>query len=220
MIGNVVRLTGTVTDYYGLTEIKNLTSYNLLQIRHPLPYPLIINTGKISKNYQSMFVRLNNVTCTALADGSGNWQVADGSGKIMVHNSSAYSFTPTLNQKYDVQGILTYYSGTWRIELRKSGDVEAANEIFQIDNASNIIRIYPNPAKGFITIQVKEQLPVQTGVLRIFSTAAKLYYSEKISFQDLEAGYQVNLKTISSGSWILSLKHSEGIVNKVFIINR
>ena len=218
MIGNVVQLTGTVTDYYGLTEIKSVTSYKLLQIKYPLPDPILINTGKVSKNYQSMFVRLNDVTCTALPDGNSNWQVSDANGAIMVHNSTAYTFTPTLNQKYDIQGILTYYNGIWRIELRQSGDVVAANEIYQIDDASKKMRLSPNPAKTFIIIQMKAKFPVQTGLLRIFSMEGKLQYSEEIALQQLETGHQINLDTLSSGSWIMSLKYSESIINKVFII--
>ena len=218
MIGNVVQLTGTVTDYYGLTEIKSVSSYKLLQIKVPLPEPLVINTGKVSKNYQSMFVRLNNVTCTALPDNNGNWQVDDGYGKILVHNSSAYSFSPTMNQKYDIQGILTYYNNVWRIELRTAGDVDAANEIYQIDNLSNKMRLLPNPAKTFIIVQMKDEFPVPTGTLRIFSVDGKLHYSEEIVLQDLTEGYRVDIDSLSSGSWIFSLKYAEKVVNKVFII--
>jgi DNA/RNA endonuclease YhcR with UshA esterase domain len=208
MIGNVVQLTGTVIDYYGLTEIKSITSYKLLQISYPLPEPVIINTEKVSKNYQSMFVRLNNVTCTTLPDGSGNWQVADSYGAIKVHNNGAYSFTPTLNQKYNIQGILTSYNGTWSIELRKSGDVETFNEIYQINDELNKIHIYPNPANNFITIQVKEKFSAPNGILSIYSIEGKLHYSEEITLKNLEKGHQVNIDNLSSGTWIISIKYS------------
>ena len=218
MIGNVVQMTGTVTDYYGLTEIKNLTNYKLLQISYPVPKPIVINTGKISKKYQSLFVRLNDATCTALSDNNGNWQVSDGYGTVMVHNSAAYSFYPAVNQKYNIQGILTFYNGVWRIELRKSGDVEAANAIFQIDSTSDQIKLVPNPANNYITIQTKIKFPVQTGILRIFSIDGKLHYSEEIALQELETGRRININALSSGSWVLSLKYSENIINKIFII--
>ncbi|MDR2972919.1 MAG: hypothetical protein LBU83_13510, partial [Bacteroidales bacterium] len=218
MIGNVVQVTGTVTDYNGLTEIKSLTSYKLLQIKYLVPYPIVINTGKASKNYQSMFVKLNNVTCTALSDNNGDWQISDSYGTIKVHNSAAYTFYPTVNQRYDIQGILTYYNESWRIELRKSGDVDAANSIFQIDDVSNKVKLSPNPAKDYIIVQLKAKFSVPVGTLRIFSMEGKLHYSEEINFQELETGHRVNLDALPSGSWILSLKCSESIINKVFII--
>jgi endonuclease I len=218
MIGNVVHVAGTVTDYNGLTEIKNLTSYKLLQIRYPLPYPIVINTGKASKNHQSMFVKLSNVACTALPDNNGNWQISDSYGDIMVHNSAAYSFSPTINQRYDIQGILTYYNDLWRIELRKSGDVDAPNAISQIADVSSKMKLTPNPAKQYIMVQMEAQFPVPTGTLRIFSVEGKLHYSEEINLQKLETGHRINLDTLSSGSWILSLKYSESTINKVFII--
>jgi hypothetical protein len=46
----------------------------------------------------------------------------------------------------------------------------------------------------------------------------KLHYSEEINLQELETGRRINLDTLSSGSWILSLKYSENIINKIFII--
>ena len=217
MIGNVVRVTGTVTDYNGLTAIKSLTNYKLLQIRYPLPEPILINTEKISKNHQSMLVKLNNVTCTAQPDGSGNWQVSDSYGNITVHNSAAYTFSPILNQKYDIQGILTYFNGVWRIELRKSGDVEAYNAIYQIDDTANKMLFFPNPTEGYLTIQIKNKFPVENGVLRIFSVEGKLHYSEDVVLQEFEAGHRVNLDTLSAGAWIISLKYNENIINKVFI---
>ena len=218
MIGNVVQLTGTVADYNGLTEIKSLTNYKLLQINNPVLKPIVINTGKASKNYQSMFVKLNDVTCVALPDNNGNWKVSDSYGNIMVHNSSAYSFTPVVNQKYDIQGVLTYYNGVWRIELRKSGDVEAANSIYQIDDSSKKMKIIPNPAKDYITVELKAKFPVPNGTLRIFSMDGKLQYSENIALQELETGHRIPLDSLTSGSWILSLKYSESVINKVFII--
>jgi len=218
MIGNVVRVTGTVTDYYGLTQIKSITSYKLLQINHPLPESVNINTGKVSKNYQSMFVKMTNVLCTAVPDGTNNWQVTDGFGNIKIHNNGVYSFTPTLNQNYDIQGILTYFNDTWQIELRKAGDVETATGIFKIDDASNKLHIYPNPANNMLTVMVTEKLPSQSGVINIYSMDGKLHYSEKIDFSSLEIGHQINLGTIFSGSWILSLNYFEGSINKVFII--
>jgi len=136
----------------------------------------------------------------------------------MVHNSSAYSFTPVVNQKYDIQGVLTYYNGVWRIELRKSGDVEAANSIYQIDDSSKKMKIIPNPAKDYITVELKAKFPVPNGTLRIFSMDGKLQYSENIALQELETGHRIPLDSLTSGSWILSLKYSESVINKVFII--
>ena len=132
MIGNVVQVTGTVTDNYGLTVITSLVSYKLLQIKHPLPQ-----------------------------------------------------------------------------------DVSAIPEI---DDAANKIKLVPNPAKNHITVQLNAKFPVPTGTLRIFSMEGKLHYSEEINLQELETGHRLNLDALSSGSWILSLKYSEGIINKVFII--
>ena len=218
IIGNVVQITGKVTDFNGLTEIKNLTNYKLLQISYPLATPLVINTGKISKDYQSMLVRLNNVTCTALPNGNGDWQISDDYGNIKIHNSSTYSFSPTLNKKYNIQGILTYFNGTWRIDLRKTGDVETYNEIIQIDNTSNKLHIYPNPSENYITIRTEENFQTTTALLRILSIDGKLIYSETITLQNLETEHRINIVFLPSGTWILSLQYSGGIMNKMFIV--
>jgi len=217
MIGNVVQLTGTVIDYYGLTEIKSLTNYKLLQINYPVPNPIVIHTGKVSKSYQSMFVKLNGVTCNTLPNSNGDWQVSDSYGNILIHNSATYTFSPTVNRKYDIQGVLTYYNDAWRIELRQVGDVETTNAISPID-AADKMQLFPNPAENHLTVQLKADFPVRTGTLSIFSMEGKLHYSEEIALHELETGYRINLDTLSSGSWILSLKCAESIINKVFII--
>ncbi|MCL2510713.1 MAG: endonuclease [Bacteroidales bacterium] len=218
MIGNVVRVTGTVADHYGLTQINSLTSYKLLQIRYPVPEPAVINTGNLSKNHQSMFVKLNDVVCTTLPDGNGDWTVFDNYGNVLIHNSTTFSFSPTVNHRYDIQGILTYYNEAWRIELRQLGDVKTASAISPTDTTADKMQLFPNPADNHLTIQLKADFPVQTGTLKIFSIDGKLHHSEDIILQKLETGHRINLDALPSGLWILSLKYSENTINKVFII--
>jgi predicted extracellular nuclease len=62
-LGDLVQITGTVNEYYGLTEISQLTSFQVLSQDNPLPEPAEINSGALNnlssgEQWESVLVKV------------------------------------------------------------------------------------------------------------------------------------------------------------------
>ena len=123
-IGDEVTLTGTVTEFYELTEIVDLTSFTINSSNNTLPDPISVFTGDASnEDYEGMLVRIENATCTSTDIGFGEWQINDGSGALAV-DDLMYLFSPDLDIDYGITGILTYTFSNYKIEPRSIDDVQ------------------------------------------------------------------------------------------------
>lgn len=124
-IGDSIVLTGLVEEYYNKTELKEISTYYFISADNNLPEPVLIATNDGSEPYESVLVTVNNAVCTD-EDYQSNfymWKVNDGSGDMLVHNTSIFVFEPTLNESYDITGPLNYDFDEWKIEIRFESDV-------------------------------------------------------------------------------------------------
>lgn len=130
-IGDSIVLTGLIEEYYNKTELKEITGYYLISSNNTLPEPILINTNDGSEQYESVLVRVENAVCTD-ADYVGNfymWKVNDGSGEMLIHNSSIFEYSPTEGEAYRITGPLNYDFDEWKIELRYESDVLVGSDI-------------------------------------------------------------------------------------------
>ena len=75
-LGDRLRLTGTVDEYYNLTELKDLTSYQVVSSGNPIPEPEVLATGDVSQEqWEGVLVRVENVIVTNGDLGYGEWSV-------------------------------------------------------------------------------------------------------------------------------------------------
>ncbi|MGD8969123.1 MAG: hypothetical protein PVI07_16570, partial [Anaerolineae bacterium] len=127
-LGDLLRLTGTVDEYYGLTELRDLTAYQVESTGNPLPDPEVLPTGDVSQEpWEGVLVRVENVTVEQEQIAYGEWIVDDGTGDVWVDDMGSYSFVPTMGRLLDfVQGPLTYSFGAFKIEPRDDDDISAA----------------------------------------------------------------------------------------------
>jgi predicted extracellular nuclease len=129
--GDRMRVTGKVAEYYGLTE---LTAPNypteplvieVLSSGNALPEPYTVPSGSVSQEmWESVLVRVQDVTVTDPDLGRGEWEVDDGSGTVVVDDWGSYSYVPAQGDALSyVQGALTYDWGAFKIEPRNDGDI-------------------------------------------------------------------------------------------------
>ncbi len=123
-VGNKVLLTGTVDEYNGKTEIKDLTSFSVVEENATVPAPLTVKTGDVpQEQYESVLVRVTGAECTNTDLGYGEWEVDDGSGPCRVDDLIYKGFTPELGQKYTITGPCDYSYGNYKIEPRDEQDI-------------------------------------------------------------------------------------------------
>jgi endonuclease I len=125
-IGDSIIITGTVTEYYDLTEIVNITEYYLISRNNELPEPVVITASEAGEAYEGVLVKVIDATCTNDDSGFGMWELTDETGSILVHNNQVYEFSPYQNEVYTVTGPLKYDFSEWKIELRGPDDVGGA----------------------------------------------------------------------------------------------
>ena len=124
-LGDHVRLTGTVNEYYNLTELRTLTGYEVLSAGNDLPAPKILFSGSVAQEqWEGVLVRVENVTVTNGDLGYGEWSVNDGSGDVVIDDKGSYTYSPsTGDQLASIIGPLDYSYGAFKIQPRDDNDI-------------------------------------------------------------------------------------------------
>jgi len=129
-VGDSIIITGKITEYFGKTEMSDITDYYFISSNNELPEPVDAETGNITEGYESVLTKVYNATCTD-ANYQGDyymWKVDDGSGMLKIHNTSIYEYEPTEGVAYDITGPMNYDFDEWKIELRFETDVTEGSD--------------------------------------------------------------------------------------------
>ncbi|MFC2151129.1 metallophosphoesterase [Bacteroidota bacterium] len=135
-IGDSILITGTVFEYEGFTEIKDLTSFNVISTSNPLPETTKISTNQVtSEAYEGVFVEVNNCNVTSTFDSYGNWWVNDGSGACEIrpgiYNFMNDGFPLVYNYPFSsVIGVVGINYGSISIQPRTASDIQSADNAF------------------------------------------------------------------------------------------
>jgi len=132
-LGDSVRITGTVVEYSGITEMSPVSAYEVLKKNCALPKPVILPTDSFStansniESLEGVLVATGKVDITALPNSYNEWQINDGSGACVVDDFldslSHLDYAPAIGESLAmVQGIFHYIAG-WKIEPRFPKDV-------------------------------------------------------------------------------------------------
>ncbi|MEA1972639.1 MAG: hypothetical protein U9N34_05025 [Candidatus Cloacimonadota bacterium] len=84
-IGDQVEVTGTVVEYFGFTEITDVTSSEVLSSGNAVPAPVSLSTSEIvdGEAYEGVLVKITNVEVMSSGD-YGQYYVSDGSGECQL----------------------------------------------------------------------------------------------------------------------------------------
>ncbi len=130
-IGDSIIVTGLVKEYYDMTEMVEISGYYHIASGKELPEPVEISTGEAAEEYESVLVKVTEAVCTD-DDYFNNhymWEVDDGSGELLIHNTDMFTFEPNEGNEYTIQGPLNWDFGEWKIELRYEEDVQGFSDI-------------------------------------------------------------------------------------------
>lgn len=123
-VGDVVQLTDEVEEFNGLTEFA-FSSIDVLAAGAAVPDPESLATGDVGQEqWESVLVRVENVTVTDDDLGFGEWSVSDSSGDVRVDDLGVFGYAPTTGDALDfVQGPLYFSFGNFKIEPRGDDDI-------------------------------------------------------------------------------------------------
>ncbi len=129
LVGQRVRVTGTVSEYFNMTEIASGSSFSVLSSGNT-PYAAsvvavadIATGAATAESYESVLVEVHDVIVNNASLGNGEWSVTAG-GSTVVVDDLGYAYTPSVGDFFSVvRGMLNYSFDNFKIEPRDAGDV-------------------------------------------------------------------------------------------------
>ena len=143
-VGDSIVITGEVSEYYGLTEIKNLLSFEVKSSSNPLPVPTSISTAQVTDEaYEGVYVEIINCSVSQSFDDYGNWKANDGSGQCLVSsgifNLEDINFPLAVGYPFSsVKGVITDYYGV-SILPRNVDDLQSGNDGFVLTSEDTYV---------------------------------------------------------------------------------
>ncbi len=168
-MGDSVQITGTVEEFYGMTQISDVTELMTIDIGGTITGPEVVSIPEANtEEYESCFIRVENATCVEEQNQYGEWKVAIGTDTLLMKDNGAFAFTEELDQMYNVQGVTNYSYGEYSLHYRVDGDVQIVNSIGE-DFAADL-RMYPNPASDMLTVENGDEVEQ----IKVYSVTGKL----------------------------------------------
>lgn len=190
-LGDKVQVTGTIVEYYELTEMSPTTGFQVISSGNPIPAPAVITTGQLTnaataEQWESVFVRVQNVNVTASPNNYGEFYVNDGSGACQVDDQcfprSGFSWPSiTVGQNWArIQGIVDFSFSYYAINPRTLLDLV---QVDTVANASIMVQT-ANGAVGepvdvnILTSRLKPQWFVSSYTAQVKIDPNKLLYRD------------------------------------------
>ncbi len=132
--GDEVRLTGTVEEYYGMTEILDVDSatFEILSSGNIMA-PIVVTPVVDMEMYEGCLIEIQNVTVINPDLGYGEWSIGDWSFELCVDNAADYFYTPVQDESLaSVVGVLDYSYSAFKIQPRLAKDIQTADGLTRI----------------------------------------------------------------------------------------
>ncbi len=130
--GDEIRMTGTVTEYYDMTEIIDVTEIEVLSSGNTMD-PLVITLGGDMEMYEGCLVELQDVSVSEAANDYGEWIVTDGTNTQVVDDAADYFYTPVVGEVLSsVVGVIDYSYGIYKLLPRLAKDIQTADGLTRI----------------------------------------------------------------------------------------
>ncbi|MCF7804133.1 MAG: T9SS type A sorting domain-containing protein [Candidatus Marinimicrobia bacterium] len=142
--GDSVTVTGTVSEYFGMTQIE-ASSVTIDSMWAGDVPPITVTSGEIATDgamaeaYEGVLIKVEKAAISNADLGNGEWGIDDGSGEVRVNDNADYYFWPS---EYDsveyVIGPLNYSFNDTKIEPRLASDVVPVSEYTRIQRLQQV----------------------------------------------------------------------------------
>ena len=125
--GDQVTLTGTVEEYYNLTELASITSGILHGPADEMISPSVVAVGDIGEAYEGCLIEVNDVTVSNPDLGYGEWEFSNGTNVGLCDDKWDYFYFPEEGQDLGaIVGVLDYNYSNYKLQPRLARDVVEA----------------------------------------------------------------------------------------------
>ncbi|MEZ5068605.1 MAG: DUF5689 domain-containing protein [Bacteroidia bacterium] len=113
--GDVIQATGTLSDYFGLLELSNITTWQLLSSGNNPPSPIVSTPLQLNENLESHLVQINGAVFTnagGVFAGNANYAItANGeSGQVRIAANTNLVGTTIPTGAVSIVAILSHIS--------------------------------------------------------------------------------------------------------------
>ncbi|MFH0895412.1 MAG: T9SS type A sorting domain-containing protein [Bacteroidota bacterium] len=202
VVGDSVTLTALVTEYMGLTELKNVANFIIKNSGNTIQSPIVVTAAQSNtENFEGTLIKvLDVVACDTIGlDSYGYWNAKNGTDSVHMDNLFAF-FTPTIGAHYNVTGLVYYTYSKFRIEPRNAADVELISGINE--SANSTFNLYPNPATDVLNIQSSKNI----AQVIITDVQGKVVSTRLVN----ESNIQLNTTSFLPGLYLLQLINEDG----------
>lgn len=199
-IGDEVVIEAEVQEYFDVTELGNVSYFEVVSSGNNVPAPSVVTTGELasSEAYEGCFVQIINATCTNPDADYGEALFNDGSGEVRTND---YMYLPAAGwvqgETYSIAGCMHYTFEEYKLEVRSEADVVIGQVNSVSNQASQFLKTYPNPASDFIRLGTDE-----IGFLNVVDMAGRLV----LQLNTVVAFPTIDLSALQTGCYIISLE--------------
>jgi len=163
----VLVLGGTVSEYYGMTELDSIDYFRVMMDWWP-PSPVLTTTAAITtanpaqaEPLESVLVEVRCATVVNPDLGYGEWGIADESGVMArVDDMGDYTYIPQLGDVlWAVRGVLFYTYDNFKLEPRYDADIVLAPTVRSVGPADGATDV---PVSTLVTATFNISLNVAT----------------------------------------------------------
>ena len=139
--GDSVTLTGTVGEYYGFTQLGDVTEAIAHGPATNIIEPSEISVGEIGEAYEGCLLAVNNVTVSDPDLGYGEWEFTDGTNSSRCDDRWDYFYYPVTGQELgEIVGVLDYSYSNYKVQPRLARDVvEAEGDPVRIQRVQQVL---------------------------------------------------------------------------------
>jgi len=130
--GDSVVITGTVDEYYGLTELTFISEVQIVSSGHAMPPSTPIETGDIAasdasaEEYEAVLCVVTDAVVTEVQT-YGEFLIDDGSGDCLADDMGDYSYSPAAGDTLlSATGVVWYTYGEYLLEPRDDNDLDVS----------------------------------------------------------------------------------------------
>lgn len=196
VIGDSVTLSGTVDEYFNLTELKSISNFTIVSSGNPVQAEAVTHSTAKAEEYESVLISVTNENCLDDNVGYGMWAIGVVGDSLFV-GDNIYDYNPTQGTSYNVTGVLFYSYSTWELLPRMASDV---SEYTGIEENEFSTEIFPNPAIDFVHVNAEIK-----GTIEIFNINGQLVYNAEFN-----NSASINVSEFNSGLYNIVLTSENG----------
>jgi len=204
-VGDSVYVEGTITEFNGMTEFSDASTYSVLGNTTP-PEPVVVTTTEANDEmYESVLIKVQEVVCVDDSLGGGKWAVMNPGYDTLVVDDWNVPYRPVVDYTYNITGNMVYSFGERRLEPRDSSDivntgVEERPEIFDLN--------VPSVTSGFtLSFTLRKTTSIEIGVYDVNGRLVKRLFKGTVRAGEPK---EIRLPDLSTGIFFLMVKTDNG----------